>query len=52
MIVITRWRLIEAVRALREQGTVPPGVDVDDPGIGSSASSGDLIAPEGQPWHS
>ena len=48
MIVITRRRLLDAVRALQDNGTVPPGVD--DPGVASSARSGDLIAPEGQPW--
>jgi phthalate 4,5-dioxygenase len=48
MIVITRRRLLDAVRALQDKGTVPPGVD--DPEIASRARSGDLIAPEGQPW--
>ena len=48
MIVITRRRLIDAVRALQDKGTVPPGVD--DPDVSSTARSGDLIAPEGQPW--
>ena len=48
MIVITRRRLIDAVRALQDEGTVPPGVD--NPEVASSARSGDLIAPEGQPW--
>ena len=48
MIVITRRRLMDAVRALQDKGTVPPGVD--DPEINSSARSGDLIAPDGQPW--
>jgi len=48
MIVITRRRLLDAVWALRDKGTVPPGVD--DPEVASSARSGDLIAPEGQPW--
>ena len=44
----TRRRLMDAVRALQDEGTVPPGVD--DPGIASAARSGDLIAPESQPW--
>ena len=44
----TRWRLLDAVRAPQDNGTAPPGVD--DPGIASEARSGDLIAPEGQPW--
>jgi phthalate 4,5-dioxygenase len=48
MIVMTRRRIIEAARALRDTGTTPPGVD--DPEIASDARSGDLIAPEGQPW--
>jgi hypothetical protein len=48
MIAITRRRLMDAVRALQDKGTVPPGVD--DPDIASAARSGDLIAPEGQPW--
>ena len=48
MIVITRRQLIEAARALQDKGTVPPGVD--NPEVASSARSGDLIAPEGQPW--
>jgi phthalate 4,5-dioxygenase len=48
MIVMTRRRLLDAVRALEDKGTVPPGVD--DPNVSASARSGDLIAPEGQPW--
>jgi hypothetical protein len=48
MIVMTRRRLLEAVRALQGKGTAPPGVD--DPDIGGQARSGDLIAPDGQPW--
>ncbi|HTT79808.1 MAG TPA: Rieske 2Fe-2S domain-containing protein [Stellaceae bacterium] len=48
MIVMTRRRLLEAAKALAEQGTVPPGVD--DPTIGSNARSGDIIAPDGKPW--
>ena len=48
MIAITRRRLTDAVRALQDEGTVPSGVD--DPAIASRARSGDLIAPEGQPW--
>src|SRR6267378_3263236 len=48
MIVITRRRLLEAARALEEKGTIPPLVD--DPDLGADARSGDLIAPEGQPW--
>jgi phthalate 4,5-dioxygenase len=48
MIVMTRRRLIEATRALRDSGTIPPLVD--DPETGLGARSGDLIAPEDQPW--
>jgi len=48
MIVMTRRRLLEAARVLREEGTVPPGVD--NPEIAMSCRSGDLIAPEGQDW--
>jgi hypothetical protein len=46
-IAITRRRLMDAVKALQDKGTVPPGID--DPDIASAARSGDLIAPEGQP---
>jgi hypothetical protein len=48
MITMTRRRLLDAVRALCDHGTVPPLVD--DPHISSSARSGELIAPAGQPW--
>ena len=48
MIVVTRRRLLDATRALRDDGTVPPLVD--DPGISTTLRSGDLIAPEDQPW--
>jgi phthalate 4,5-dioxygenase len=48
MIVMTRRRLLEALSASQDKGTVPPGVD--DPDIGGRARSGDLIAPESQPW--
>jgi phthalate 4,5-dioxygenase oxygenase subunit len=48
MIVMTRRRLLEAARALRDSGTIPPLVD--DPGLSATARSGDLIAPEGQDW--
>jgi hypothetical protein len=48
MIVMTRRRLADAARALRDHGTVPPLVD--DPGISTALRSGDLIAPEDQPW--
>jgi phthalate 4,5-dioxygenase oxygenase subunit len=45
MITMTRRRLLEAARALRDNGTVPPLVD--HPEISSVARSGDLIAPVG-----
>jgi phthalate 4,5-dioxygenase len=48
MIAITRRRLIDAAQALRDHDTVPPLVD--DPGIATRIRSGDLIAPEAQPW--
>lgn len=48
MIVMTRRRLLEAVRALRDHGTIPPLVD--NPEVSTIARSGDLIAPAGQPW--
>ena len=38
----------DAARSLRDDGTLPPLVD--DPGIGTAIRSGDLIAPEDQPW--
>jgi phthalate 4,5-dioxygenase len=48
MIVMTRRRLLDAARALPDNGTIPPLVD--NPDISGSARSGELIAPEGQPW--
>jgi phthalate 4,5-dioxygenase oxygenase subunit len=48
MIVITRRRLLDAARALRDNGTVPPLVD--NPETSGNARSGELIAPEDQPW--
>jgi hypothetical protein len=48
MITVTRRCLLDAVRALRDNGTVPPLVD--DPAISSGARSGELIAPSGLPW--
>ena len=48
MIAMTRRRLLEAARALHDNGTIPPLVD--DPQTGTGARSGDLIAPEGQDW--
>jgi len=48
MIVMTRRRLLDAARALRDERTVPPLVD--SPSIGGDARSGELIAPKSQPW--
>jgi phthalate 4,5-dioxygenase len=48
MIVTTRRRLADAARELRDNGTVPPLVD--DPSICTTLRSGDVIAPEHQPW--
>jgi hypothetical protein len=48
MIAITRRRLLEAARALHDRGVIPPLVD--DPSLSTGARSGDLIAPDGQPW--
>jgi hypothetical protein len=48
MIVMTRRRLLDAARALRDNGAAPPLVH--DPDTAGSARSGDLIAPEDQPW--
>jgi hypothetical protein len=48
MIVMTRRRLLDAAKALRDNGTAPPLVA--DPETAGSARSGDLIAPEDQPW--
>jgi phenylpropionate dioxygenase-like ring-hydroxylating dioxygenase large terminal subunit len=49
MIARTRQRILRAVRALAEQGTVPPGVD--DPEAMLGARSGDFIAPATTPWN-
>jgi hypothetical protein len=48
MIAVTRRRLLDAVRALRDHGTVPSLVD--NPQVSTAARSGDLIAPAGQAW--
>jgi phthalate 4,5-dioxygenase len=48
MIVVTRRRLLDAARGLRENGAVPPLVD--NPDISYAIRSGDLIAPEAQAW--
>jgi phenylpropionate dioxygenase-like ring-hydroxylating dioxygenase large terminal subunit len=48
MIVVTRRRLLDAARALRDHGTIP--ALVDDASLGATLRSGDLIAPEGKDW--
>jgi phenylpropionate dioxygenase-like ring-hydroxylating dioxygenase large terminal subunit len=48
MITLTRRRLLDAVRALRDHGTVPPLVD--NPQASTIARSGDLIAPAEHRW--
>jgi nitrite reductase/ring-hydroxylating ferredoxin subunit len=47
MIIRTRRRLIEAARALREQGTLPPGVD--DPSV-YAVRSGGTVLPKSLNW--
>jgi phenylpropionate dioxygenase-like ring-hydroxylating dioxygenase large terminal subunit len=47
MIIRTRRRLIEAARALRDAGQVPPGVD--DPSA-YAVRSGGVILPRGKDW--
>ena len=48
MIAITRRRLLEAARALRDHGTVP--AFVEHPELGARARAGEFVAPEGKPW--
>jgi len=47
MVIRTRKRLIDAARALRDHGTVPPGVD--DPTV-YQVRSGGAILPRGADW--
>ena len=47
MVIRTRKRLIDAARALRDHGIVPPGVD--DPGV-YQVRSGGAILPRGADW--
>lgn len=47
MIIRTRRRLLDAVRALRDRGVVPPGVD--DPAV-YLVRSGGVILPEDADW--
>lgn len=48
MIVATRRRLLETVRAFRKSGVIP--ALLDNPGVAGNARSGEIIAPERQPW--
>jgi phthalate 4,5-dioxygenase oxygenase subunit len=48
MIGVTRRRLLRAVRALHEDGAVPPGVD--EPEIYLRARSGEIMAKTGEDW--
>ena len=47
MVIRTRKRLIDASRALRDGGQVPPGVD--QPGV-YAIRSGGVVLPEGANW--
>jgi hypothetical protein len=47
MVIRTRQRLVDAARALRDSGTVPPGVD--DPGV-YRVRSGGVVLPRGADW--
>jgi hypothetical protein len=47
MIIRTRRRLIDAARALRDTGKVPPGVD--DPGV-YAVRSGGVVLPRDVDW--
>jgi phthalate 4,5-dioxygenase oxygenase subunit len=49
MITQTRRRLLRAVRALKKDGTMPPGVD--DPDIMREVRSGDFLTAAGIEWH-
>jgi phthalate 4,5-dioxygenase len=48
MITMTRRRLLNAARAFKEKGTLPPGVDRPD--FCRDARSGAFMAPEKQDW--
>lgn len=47
MVIKTRKRLIDAAKALRDQGTIPPGVD--DPSV-YRVRSGGVVLPRGADW--
>ena len=48
MIVATRRRLLDALRAWRKNSALP--AVLDEPAIYGNARSGEIIAPEGQAW--
>jgi hypothetical protein len=48
MITRTRRRLLIAARALRDQGTCPPGVENAD--VFRAARSGYLVSDDTSPW--
>ncbi len=48
MITRTRRRLLMAARALRDQGTLPPGIE--DPGIYHGARSGYFVSDDQRSW--
>src|SRR4029453_10599517 len=47
MVIRTRKRLIDAAKALRDSGKIPPGVD--DPAV-YRARSGGVLLPRGADW--
>ena len=47
MVIRTRKRLLDAAKALRDEGRIPPGVD--DPGA-YAVRSGGMVLPEGVNW--
>ena len=47
MVIRTRKRLLDAARALRDRGQIPPGVD--DPGV-YAVRSGGVVLPRGADW--
>jgi phthalate 4,5-dioxygenase oxygenase subunit len=49
MITRTRRRLLNVVRAFKDEGVVPPGVDL--PHFCEGARAGCFLAPVGQDWH-
>ena len=48
MITRTRRRLLMAARALRDKGTLPPGVE--DPQVYRAARSGYFVSEATSPW--